>query len=385
MDTRENVMTNEQHLFLDVPRSLEATAICADDNGTHGKRGSFDFFIKRFDAFPGCKTNPDRLDPDGVNFELLRNRKNSFFLIGHDQVELIFSQSSREFHSVFLARASQNGHSFVVASAVGIHEVVSFGFGCGSRSRFCVGNCSCRAIAKWQGACNVNLYEESPVLYRLLDCAPHLDCGRGEIFNAVSKLMGPEGAKGVESFVQASSEKHTGLIATLIGVATLLIGSTTMFAQLQDTLNQIWKVRAKPSTNTIWSLVRQRLLSFSLILVIGFLLLVSLVASAVLAGIGKYLSGHLWGGEAVWHVINGAISFGVSVVLFGAIYKILPDVKLRWTYYAAAILLFGAECTRFRAIAAKSPLELKTGAEWINPESTCNRMEKSVQTLKKSA
>ena len=254
---------------------------------------------------------------------------------------------------------------------------------------------------------------------------------RGEIFNAVSKLMGPEGAKGVESFVQASSEKHTGLIATLIGVATLLIGSTTMFAQLQDTLNQIWKVRAKPSTNTIWSLVRQRLLSFSLILVIGFLLLVSLVASAILAGIGKYLSGHLWGGEAVWHVINGAISFGVSVVLFGAIYKILPDVKLRWrdvwsggaitaflftigkfliglylgksgvgstygaagsvmiillwTYYAAAILLFGAECTRFRAIAAKSPLELRTGAEWINPESTCNRMEKSVQTLKKSA
>ena len=240
------------------------------------------------------------------------------------------------------------------------------------------------------------------------------EASQGEIFNSISGLMGADGAKAIESFVQASSLKHTGIIATLVGLVALLIGSTTTFAQLQDSLNQIWKVKTKPTTNTIWSIVRQRLLSFSLILIIGFLLLVSLLATAILSAVGKYMEGHLWGGEALWQVLNLILSFGVTVFLFAAIYKILPDVVLRWkdvwaggimtallftigkfliglylgksgvastygaagsviiillwTYYSAVILLFGAECTRFYSLGLKREMKLKSGSEWItNP------------------
>ena len=235
------------------------------------------------------------------------------------------------------------------------------------------------------------------------------EASRGEIFNSISKLMGPDGAKAVESFVLASSLKNSGIIATLIGVVTLLIGSTSLFVQLQDSLNQIWKVHAKSGLG-LWPLIRQRLLSFSLVLIIGFLLLVSLILSAMLSAIGKFASEVLPGGHVLWQVLNFAFSFAVTTGLFAAIYKILPDVKLRWkdvwagsvmtaflftvgklliglylgqstvtstygaagsvvvillwTYYSAAVLLYGAEFTRFYSGGGVLALEPKDGAEW---------------------
>jgi membrane protein len=241
------------------------------------------------------------------------------------------------------------------------------------------------------------------------------NASQGQIYHSISSLMGPEGAKAVQSFVLASSIKSSGVIASIVGVGTLLIGATSFFAQLQFSLNQIWKVQPKPGT-TVWALVRQRLLSFSLILIIGFLLLVSLLAGAVLSAIGKFASDHLPGGEALWQVLNFAFSFGVTTLLFAAIYKILPDVKLKWAdvwagglmtaflftlgkfliglylghsgvdstygaagsivvillwaYYSSAVLMFGAEFTRYYSEDLRQghgPLELKVGSMWANP------------------
>jgi membrane protein len=239
------------------------------------------------------------------------------------------------------------------------------------------------------------------------------EASSGEIYKAVHGLMGADGAKAVQSFVEASAIKDAGVIATIVGVVTLLIGATTVFAQLQDSLNSIWKVTGEPG-RTAWLILRQRLLSFSLVLVIAFLLLVSLLASAALSAVGEFTVGHLPGGEALWQVLNAAVSFGITTLLFASIYKILPDVKLTWpdvwfggavtaflftvgkfliglyigksgvtstygaagsavlillwTYYSSAVLLFGAEITRFyslRDARRSGKLELKNGAVWM--------------------
>jgi membrane protein len=243
------------------------------------------------------------------------------------------------------------------------------------------------------------------------------DATRGQIFSSLSGLLGENGAAAIQTFVQASSLKSSGIIATVVGVGTLLVGSTSAFAQLQDSLNQIWKVKAKPGKG-IWMMVRQRLLSFSLILVIAFLLLVSLLVTAILSAVGKFASDHLPGGSVLWQVLNFAVSFGITGLLFAAIYKILPDVKLAWkdvwmgggitaffftlgklmiglylghsgiastygaagsaviillwTYYSTAVLFFGAEYTRFYSVRAADAnggrkLELKEGAAWMVP------------------
>jgi membrane protein len=237
------------------------------------------------------------------------------------------------------------------------------------------------------------------------------EASRGEIFGALNGLLGSDGAKSVQSFVEASSLKKAGILATIIGGATLLLGATSVFAQLQDSLNLIWKVKRKPGKG-VFTIVRQRLLSFSLILVIAFLLLVSLLLSALLAAVGQLALVRLPGGEWVWHIVDIILSFSLTSVLFAAIYKILPDIKLRWkdvirggimtalfftigktligiyighagllstfgaagsialilvwTYYSSAVLFFGAEYTKIHTLSRnRDPMTLKEGAEWL--------------------
>lgn len=241
------------------------------------------------------------------------------------------------------------------------------------------------------------------------------DATRGEIFKSVEGLFGTDGAKAVQTFVEASAIKDAGIVATIVGVVTLIIGATTVFGQLQDSLNSIWKVTQKPG-RAVWSIVRQRLLSFSLILVIAFLLLVSLIASAVVSAVGEFAAGNLPGGEAIWQLLNIVLSFGLTTLLFASIYKILPDVKLTWrdvwfggamtalfftlgksliglylgksgitstygaagsavlillwTYYSSAVLLFGAEITQVYSRRERrdcGELELKKDAVWMTP------------------
>ena len=116
----------------------------------------------------------------------------------------------------------------------------------------------------------------------------------------------------------------------MIGIFTLLIGASAVFAALQDALNTIWDA-GPPVGTTAWSIVRKRILSLAMVLVIGFLMLVSLTLSAVLNVLGAYLGGLLPMSALVLESANIALSFTVTTMLFASIYRVLPDVDVRWS------------------------------------------------------
>jgi membrane protein len=155
------------------------------------------------------------------------------------------------------------------------------------------------------------------------------EAARRELFGQVSGLVGSEGGEAIQALVSAAHKPNTGVWATIFAVVTLFIGATGVFVQLQDALNSIWGVRRMPGRG-LRNFIKVRLLSFALVAGIGFLLLVSLVLSAGLAALGKAMVGLLPAQETIWHVINFVISFGVITLLFGMIFKVLPDAKIAW-------------------------------------------------------
>ena len=213
---------------------------------------------------------------------------------------------------------------------------------------------------------------------------------RGEIVNQISDLIGREGAVAVQAALQNASRPGAGFIATVISIGTLLVGASTALAELKSGLDQTWDVPPERRAG-LWYFVRTRLLSFGLILALGFLLLVSLVVSAALTALERF-----WGGEHLLNMLlswlNFLFAFVLVAALFATIYKMLPSVRiawrdvtigslvtallftagkfaigvyvgnstvastygaagsvvivLLWVYYSAQILLFGAEFTR---------------------------------------
>lgn len=155
------------------------------------------------------------------------------------------------------------------------------------------------------------------------------EAARRELFRQVSGLVGSEGGEAIQALVSATHKPKTGAWATVIAVATLFVGATSVFVQLQDGINSIWGVRRLPGRG-LRNFIKDRLLSFALIVRIGFLLLVSLVLSAGLSALGKFMSGLLPAQAILWQGINFVISFGVITLLFAMIFKVLPDVKIAW-------------------------------------------------------
>lgn len=202
---------------------------------------------------------------------------------------------------------------------------------------------------------NVSLHCAALAYYTVFSIAPLLiisiaisgfifgeHSSRGAIFNAIQGLLGETGALAVESMVHSAARNHhAGVLATWAGILTLFFGASGVFSQLESSLNLIWRVEAVPG-KALSTYLRRRLFSFSMILVIGFLLLVSLLANAAVAAMGKYLADHLPGGEFHWHVLNSSLSFVLVTVLFGALFKYLPDVRLAWrdVWLGAAITSF---------------------------------------------
>jgi membrane protein len=169
------------------------------------------------------------------------------------------------------------------------------------------------------------------------------EAARGEIMAQLRDLMGEQGARAVQTMLQAASQPEKSALATLTGVVFLLIGATTVFAELQNALDRIWRAPAR-HRGGIWRLLRARLLSFGMILGIGFLLMVSLVASAALSALGRW-----WGPMfSHWELLGRAIDMGVGFAMttlgFALIYKIMPRVHIRWrdvwTGAAVTALLF---------------------------------------------
>jgi membrane protein len=154
------------------------------------------------------------------------------------------------------------------------------------------------------------------------------DAARGAIVGQLSGMMGSQSADMIQSMIQSAANRGSGTIATIIGVATLLITASGVFGEMQGALNAIWK--AEPKEGTVSRLVRARLASLGLVVTLGFLLMVSLVISAGVKALDTWLNGLLPGFHLILQGASFVFSLLIIAVLFGAIYKVLPDKRLEW-------------------------------------------------------
>lgn len=164
------------------------------------------------------------------------------------------------------------------------------------------------------------------------------EAARGEIFRQIKGLVGTDGAIFIETAIKNANKPQTGTIASIISILLLLLGATGLFTELQDSLNTIWEVKPKPGRGFI-NIIRQRFLSFAMVLGIGFLLLVSLVISAVLSALVTYFSNLLPGVDFLWQLVSFLLSFAITTVLFALIFKVLPDVKITWSDVAIGAII----------------------------------------------
>jgi len=154
------------------------------------------------------------------------------------------------------------------------------------------------------------------------------DAARGAIASQLSGLMGRASADLVQATVLSASGKSSGILASVVGAATLLITASGVFGEMQSALNAIWKVQ--PRGTTVSRLVRARAASLGLVAALGFLLIVSLVISTMLSGLSSHINAALPFGALILQVLNFVISFALISLLFAAIYKVLPDATLSW-------------------------------------------------------
>ena len=153
---------------------------------------------------------------------------------------------------------------------------------------------------------------------------------RGEIVGQIQGLIGREGAEAIQSMLEGASRPGSSIAATVVGIITFFLGATGAFLELQTALNAIWHVEPK-SDGGFWRvLVMQRVISFGLVVAMGFLLLTSLLVSAALAAIYRYMGTAFPGVVVLWEALNVIVSLTVITLLFALIYKVLPDVKLSW-------------------------------------------------------
>ncbi len=156
------------------------------------------------------------------------------------------------------------------------------------------------------------------------------DAAHGRLSQNLAGVLGSEAAAVVEKAVEGSRPETKGWLPTLIGFTTLVLGATAVFGQLQESLNAIWSVDAKPSRSGIVILVIRRLLSLALVLSVGFLLLVSLVLSTLVTALIQFAQHSIAVPPLALRLFDIMINLGVITALFGMIFKVLPDVVLRW-------------------------------------------------------
>ena len=154
------------------------------------------------------------------------------------------------------------------------------------------------------------------------------EAAQGRVSAELDKVFGSQMAEATEKMVQAAAKPKSGMVATIIGVFTLMLGASGVFGQLKDALNTIWNVEKKEAGG-IMGFIKQRFLSMAMVLGIGFLLLVTLLLDAAISAVGDRVAQFV-GGEAVMHTIQLVVSFAVVTVLFAAIFRILPDLKIDW-------------------------------------------------------
>lgn len=189
---------------------------------------------------------------------------------------------------------------------------------------------------------NVSRLAASLAYYTLLSIAPLIvlavavtglafgqDAAREHIAGELAGVVGAGAGEAVQSIAENAKTPGSGIFSVCVGIAVLLFGASGVFGELQSALNTVWSVAPKPGRG-IWGLIKDRFFSFTLVLGVAFLLLVSLVLTAALSWVGTFFEQRLPGGAAVWQVLNFSISLGVVAALFALMFKKLPDAQIRW-------------------------------------------------------
>ncbi len=189
-----------------------------------------------------------------------------------------------------------------------------------------------RAASKGAALAFYTLFSMTPILVLAIAVAGYIfgaEAAQGEIVAQLEGLVGPNGAQAMQALLAGARNPASGLLATLVASVLLLLGATSVFAELKGSLDELWGI-GRPGRSAFGVLLRTRLLSFGLVLVLAFLLLVSLVISAGLAMAERYAHGMLGSSTVVLASATSFVSFAVIACMFSIIYKTLPDAPLSW-------------------------------------------------------
>jgi membrane protein len=184
---------------------------------------------------------------------------------------------------------------------------------------------------------------------------------RGEIMSQLSGMVGSDGAKAIESLLSSVALTGRSIWATVIGVGALLIGATTVFAELQNALNRIWRGTPREKHNGLWALLRSRLLSLGIILCLGFLSMVSLVFSAALSALSSWWTPFFGDLALLAKLADFALSFALVTVMFAMLYKWVPEAKVQWRD-----VWIGALLTALLFTIGKSAISLYIGKSGVS-------------------
>lgn len=155
------------------------------------------------------------------------------------------------------------------------------------------------------------------------------DAARHRIGDELGAVVGGEAARAIQQVVRGARAPAAGIVSTALGVVVLFVGASGVFGELQSSLNTVWNVKPKPGRG-VAGILKDRFFSFTMVLGVAFLLLVSTLLTTALAAVGRYLGAALPGGEALWHLLNLAFSLAVVTTLFALIFKIVPDAEIAW-------------------------------------------------------
>lgn len=191
-----------------------------------------------------------------------------------------------------------------------------------------------RAASKGAALAYYTLFSIAPMLVLVLAIAGLFygrQAAQGELSNQLQHLVGKSGAEAIQTLLASASNPADGTLATMIAIVLLLVGTTSVFSELKESLDDIWQVARPAHLQPGWvSVLRTRLLSFGLVLVLALLLMVSLVMSAALALVERYFGGYWLDVSLFLTPLSAMVGFAVSATLFAVIYKILPSIRLSW-------------------------------------------------------
>ncbi len=177
------------------------------------------------------------------------------------------------------------------------------------------------------------IFSLAPLLLIVMSVAGFVfgaEAARGELFGQLRGLMGADAAQSVQTLLASLDKPVQGVGASVVGVALLVIGATSVFGELQNSLDRIWRAPLRKKNSGLWNLLRERLLSIGMILGLAFLLMVSLLAGAFVSALGKWWAPIFGGWEIVAQIANAAVGFILSTLVFAMIYKLMPRAQVRW-------------------------------------------------------